>query len=57
MLKRNTPSGFNDHTLTQILMGLLNSGFKLEVVEEAQPPEEMMHIPGMTAPYSAENLQ
>lgn len=35
------------HTLTQILMGLLNSGFVLEVVEEAQPPEEMMHIPGM----------
>ena len=28
-------------------MGLLNSGFMLEVVEEAQPPEEMMHIPGM----------
>lgn len=43
--------GFNvtkqHHTLTQILMGLLNSGFMLEVVEEAQPPEEMMHIPGM----------
>ena len=35
------------HTLTQILMGLLNSGFKLEVVEEAQPPKEMMNIPGM----------
>lgn len=35
------------HTLTQILMGLVNSGFELKVVEEAQPPEEMMHIPGM----------
>lgn len=35
------------HTLTQILMGLLNSGFELEVVEEAEPPKEMMNIPGM----------
>ena len=35
------------HTLTQILMGLLNNGFELEVVEEVEPPEEMMHIPGM----------
>lgn len=35
------------HTLTQILMGLLNRGFTLEAVEEAQPPEEMMGIPGM----------
>lgn len=35
------------HTLTQILMGLLNNGFELEVVEEAKPPEEMMNIPGM----------
>ncbi len=35
------------HTLTQILMGLLNRGFVLEAVEEAQPPEEMMGIPGM----------
>lgn len=35
------------HTLTQILMGLLNSGFSLEAVEEARPPEEMMDIPGM----------
>lgn len=25
------------HTLTQILMGLLNNGFELEVVEEAPP--------------------
>ena len=35
------------HTLTQILMGLLNNGFELEVVEEAKPPEEMMRISGM----------
>lgn len=35
------------HTLTQILMGLLNSGFILEAVEEAEPPEDMMDIPGM----------
>ena len=35
------------HTLTQILMGLLTNGFALEVVEEAEPPKEMMDIPGM----------
>lgn len=35
------------HTLTQILMGLLKSGFILEAVEEAEPPREMMEIPGM----------
>lgn len=35
------------HTLTQILMGLLNNGFELEAVEEATPPAEMMHIPEM----------
>lgn len=35
------------HTLTQILMGLLNNGFELEAVEEAEPPQEMMGIPGM----------
>ena len=35
------------HTLTQILMGLLNNGFELEKVEEVKPPEEMMDIPGM----------
>lgn len=34
------------HTLTQILMGLLNSGFELAAVEEAQPPREMMELPG-----------
>lgn len=35
------------HTLTQILMGLLRHGFELQAVEEAEPPEEMMDIPGM----------
>ena len=35
------------HTLTQILMGLMRSGFILEVVEEAEPPRQMMDIPGM----------
>lgn len=35
------------HTLTQILMGLLNHGFELKAVEEAKPPEEMMGILGM----------
>jgi len=28
-------------------MGLLKQGFELKAVEEAQPPEEMMEIPGM----------
>ena len=35
------------HTLTQILMGLLHNGFALEAVEEAEPPAEMMDLPGM----------
>lgn len=35
------------HTLTQILMGLLRTGFVLEAVEEAMPPESMMDLPGM----------
>lgn len=35
------------HNLTQIFMGLLNCGFVLEVVEEVQPSEEMLEIPGM----------
>ena len=35
------------HTLTQILMGLLHNGFELEAVVEAEPPKEMMDIPGM----------
>lgn len=33
------------HTLTQIMMGLLNNSFELKVVEEAEPPQEMMDIP------------
>lgn len=35
------------HTLTQILMGLRNCGFLLDVVEEAGPPKEWLHLPGM----------
>ena len=35
------------HTMTQIVMGLINNGFSLEVLEDVQPPKEMMHIPGM----------
>ncbi len=35
------------HTLTQILMGLLQAGFRLDVVEEAVPPPEMQSLPGM----------
>ena len=35
------------HTLTQILMGLLHNGFAIAAVEEAQPSEEMLDIPGM----------
>lgn len=35
------------HTLTQILMGLLNNDFELEAVEEAEPPKEMLNIPEM----------
>jgi len=35
------------HTLTQILMGVIHAGFSLEHIEEAQPPEEMMHLAGM----------
>lgn len=35
------------HTLTQILSGLLENGFRLDAVCEAQPPENMMDIPGM----------
>lgn len=35
------------HTLTQILNGLLQTGFLIERIEEAMPPSEMMEIPGM----------
>lgn len=34
------------HTLTQIMMGLLNHGFELKVVEDAKPPQAMMDMPG-----------
>mgnify|MGYP003418610646 FL=1 len=36
------------HTLTQILSGLINAGFRLEAVEEATPSVDMMGIPGMS---------
>ena len=35
------------HTLTQILTPLLSAGFRLEAVEEAMPPAEMLDLPGM----------
>lgn len=35
------------HTLTQILGGLLSEGFRITAVEEAQPPAELLGIPGM----------
>lgn len=35
------------HTLTQILMGLISTGFRLEVVEDAMPSVDMMNLPGM----------
>lgn len=35
------------HTLTQIVQGLLRCGFLLTALEEAQPPDKMMHLPGM----------
>ena len=35
------------HTLTQILMGLLNNGFALEAVEEAMPAKELRSLPEM----------
>ena len=35
------------HTLTQIVMGLLDAGFEIQALEEAMPPEEMMDILGM----------
>ena len=36
------------HTLTQILMGLIRAGFRLEVVEEAMPSADSIKIPGMS---------
>ena len=35
------------HTLTQVLMGIINAGFRLEDVEEAMPSSDMMDLPGM----------
>lgn len=35
------------HTLTQILNGLLQTGFVLDAVVEAEPPAAMMNLPGM----------
>lgn len=35
------------HTLTEIMNGLIRTGFRIEGVEEARPSEEMMGIPGM----------
>ena len=35
------------HTLTQIQMGLIRSGFVLEAVEEAMPDPSMLDLPGM----------
>lgn len=35
------------HTLTQILMGLLNAGFTLRHIEEAQPDKDMLALPHM----------
>ncbi len=36
------------HTLTQILMGLMQAGFQIQAVKEATPSAEMMDIPGMS---------
>lgn len=35
------------HTLTQIIMGLINAGFAIDAVEEARPSEEMLKNPEM----------
>lgn len=35
------------HTLTQILMGLMHTGFSIEAVEEAMPAPETLDMPGM----------
>ncbi|XCP86468.1 class I SAM-dependent methyltransferase [Roseburia hominis] len=35
------------HTLTQILMGVIHTGFILEHIEEAKPSKEMMNMAGM----------
>lgn len=35
------------HTLTQIIMGLIQAGFQIEAIEEATPPDELLNIEGM----------
>ena len=35
------------HTLTQILNPLIQIGFQIQAVEEAEPSQEMMDVPGM----------
>lgn len=35
------------HTLTQIINGLLECGFVIDMLEEAHPSQEMMDMPGM----------
>lgn len=35
------------HTLTQILMGLINAGFQLGAVEEAMPSADRLELPGV----------
>ena len=32
--------------VTQILIGLIHSGFEIKAVIEAEPPEDMMDMPG-----------
>ncbi len=36
------------HTLTQILMGLIKAGFRLDAAEEAMPSADMIDIPSMS---------
>lgn len=35
------------HSLTQILMGLINNGFEIKAVEEVRPSEDMLNVSGM----------
>lgn len=44
-LGHNVPK--QHHTLTQIIMGIINAGFTLEHMEEAQPSDAMISLPGM----------
>ena len=43
--------------MTQIVNLLLKTGFRLEALEEAMPPEHMMEIPGMPDDASSESSQ